>query len=171
MRQCGSLTPPRQASRTHVLGIQKENTIPKITATNYGASPQANNPGPGGHQLSIAESAAAPQSKDSGSTLGGQSTKLMRFSFCSLMKPVAMEFLINARSGSKNPSTLTRTTAGLHWSYGGRRDFRRAGHRQSGSGDFQKVMKITTFYVDPELGPGGRLHDLYDFFVKRRWSR
>ena len=119
---------PRQASRTHVLGIQTENTIPKIPAINHGASSQANNPGPGGHQLSIAESAAAPQSKDSGSTLGGQSTKLMRFSFRSLMKPVAMEFLINARSGSKNPSTLTMMTAGLQWLwlYGGRRDFRRA---------------------------------------------
>jgi hypothetical protein len=52
----------------------------------------------------------------------------MRFSFRSLMKPVAMEFLINARSGSKNPSTLTIMTAGLQWLwlYGGRRDFRRA---------------------------------------------
>lgn len=60
----------------------------------------------------MAESAAAPQSKDVGSVVGGQSTKVMRFSFRSLMKPDAMEFLINARSGSKNPSTLTSTTAG-----------------------------------------------------------
>jgi hypothetical protein len=60
----------------------------------------------------MAESAAAPQSKDVGSVPGGQSTKVMRFSFRSLMKPDAMEFLINARSGSKKPSTLTSTTAG-----------------------------------------------------------
>jgi hypothetical protein len=45
------------------------------------------------------------------------------------------------------------------------------GHRQSESGDFQKVIKITTFCVDPELGPGGHLHDLYDAFVKRRRSQ
>ena len=78
----------------------------------YGATLQAKSPGPGTRQPSIAESAASPQSKDVGSMPGGQSTKVMRFSFRSLMKPVAIEFLINTRSGSKNPSTLTRTTAG-----------------------------------------------------------
>ncbi|SRR6266403_2913860 len=72
---------------------------------------QTKYPGPGDRQLFRAESAAAPQSKVAGSTPGGQSTNVIRFSFRAFMKPNDIAFLINARSGSKNPRTLRRTTA------------------------------------------------------------